>query len=74
VLFALLCSIDGKIKPKKAAATIIPPANPKIIDFAFGPKFFRKKKTNEDPIAVENRVINKQIIKIKTEYSIKAPF
>jgi hypothetical protein len=47
---------------------MIPPAKPRTTLLVFGPNSFLKKKTNAEPIVVENNSINKHIIVIVIEF------
>jgi hypothetical protein len=60
--------MDGRINPNKDAETMIPPAKPRTTLLVFGPNSFLKKKTNAEPIVVENNSINKHIIVIVIEF------
>jgi hypothetical protein len=51
--------IDGLINPKKAAATMMPEAKPKDMEYDLSLGFFLKKKTKADP-----RVVPAKMMKI----------
>ena len=54
--------MPGTIKPSNAAAIIIPPAKPKIIDDHLSDNSFLIKKTKSDPRVVPSKIIAIEII------------